>query len=504
MIRVKIEQHNLYFTIKVYDNYLTNAINGLKLKLTTFKWKYNKKYKRLVRELDTTYYCYDPLLDVYRLPISCIKLCMWYLGSEGVNRDQIEFVDNRKLVNSKPLGYKFQAPFKFRDEQIKYLDAINANLNKKILLIDAQPGFGKTALLAYMFAHLNMRTALFLLPKYISKWIEDFKFYYKIKRDDIYVVQGADSLLKLLSTPSKDLKYSIYIFSLNTIDVYIKGYESGDLSYPVPPYQLMQHIQAGILANDETHNVFRQVSSVILYSDVNVMLCASASFDSNQKSIKELYKTFIPLENRISNLAKLKKYTNVLAITYEMQILKRIKFRRAQGYNHILYEESILKYKSVTKDYFKMILSYINKMYLQKRKDKTEKIAIFFASLAMCDKFNKFLNNHLPNEKIYMYVGGKEYIEMLNANIIISNQQMLGTGIDLKGLITVLQTVSVSSLQANIQNFGRLREIKDREVYYCYFYNIYIPNQKMMAKDRYEAIKDKIKTYRGEHYPIRF
>ena len=360
-----------------------------------------------------------------------------------------------------------------------------------------------TAMSSYIVSYLKIKPAFILLPKYIEKWIDDCKLYFKANREDICVIQGADTLLKLLSTPSKDLKYQIYIFSLPTLDSYFKSYEAGEALFPLTPDEVMKHINAGVLVNDETHNSFRQLTSAMLYLDAKYMLCSSASFDSNNRSLKNLYKTVIPPENRISNLAKIERYVNVKAIRYDLRVTKGIRFKRSQGYNHILYEESIMKFTFLKLKYFAMVEYYLNDIYFKKRQSLNDKVAIFFASIAMCNEFTGYLASRYPNENIYKYVGGTSYGDMLNSNIIISNHQMLGTGIDVKGLIGVIQTVSTASLQANIQNFGRLRKIPDREIWYYYLFNFQLGRQKQMANERYEAIKDKIKSYYGEEYSIK-
>ena len=62
---------------------------------------------------------------------------------------------------------------------------------------------------------------------------------------------------------------------------------------------------------------------------------------------------------------------------------------------------------------------------------------------------------------------------------------------DIPNLRVVIQTVSVSSIQANIQNFGRLRKLKDRDTKYCYLYCNNIPKQKDYHMRRVELFRDR-------------
>ena len=68
-------------------------------------------------------------------------------------------------------------------------------------------------------------------------------------------------------------------------------------------------------------------------------------------------------------------------------------------------------------------------------------------------------------------------------------------------LITVINTISMASLQANIQTMGRLRKIPDREVWYLYTYCSMIPNQKNMHKIRRDTIMNRAKYIYYTEYP---
>ena len=118
----------------------------------------------------------------------------------------------------------------------------------------------------------------------------------------------------------------------------------------------------------------------------------------------------------------------------------------------------------------------------------------------MCSDFTEYLKGKYKDENVYRYIGGDSYNTMLESNIIVSNGGMLGTAVDVKGLIAVIQTVSTSSLQSNLQNFGRLRKIPDRDVWYYYIFTRNIPRQYHMHIQRYDAIQEKMAYYTHEEY----
>ena len=497
--RVTIILNNLNFCLRVNDTKLMPLIEYITNRMVTYTFTFNKYLKRMVRIIDNSYYNFDTKKNIYRFPIKVIKHAMAAIGQYGVKREDIEIINNCNIDIDSEV-YEWNKKFILRDYQEDYVNAILNNLDKKIFLIDASTGVGKTLCSCYLMHSLKMRSCIILLPKFINKWVDDLKEKLLLTDDDIYIVQGSESLIDLML--EEDIDYKIIIFSITTLTYYLSDYETDKYDYPVSPDKLMEHLKIGIIFNDESHLCFAALTHCLNYFNAQYFIGATATFDSNQKDIKRMYNLVIPPENRISNLVQVEPYTYTKAVQYRVEWNKLIRYKRKQGYNHILYEQSIMKNNIFMENYFLMVEHYFREMYLNKRKDlEKDKIAIFFASIDMCTTFTNWLKNRYPTENIYRYVGGDSYHTMLESNIIISNNGMLGTAVDIPNLIAVIQTISCSSLQINVQNFGRLRNLKGREVWYCYLFSKEIPRQFPMHMDRYNVIKDKIKEYYLEVYP---
>lgn len=502
--KLQLTLNNLNFTVKLYTDEMRKVLESVTCRLVTYSITYNRLAKRVIRSIDRTYYVYDNKEEVYRFPIKIIKNFMLTLGSYGILKEDIELINNTN-IDFFSVVYKWNNQFVPREDQQLYIDAIMKNLNNKLFLIDAATGFGKSMLACYLFRQLGYRVGMIILPKYIEKWIDDCQKYLKIPKEEIYVVQGSESLINLMN--NQEDEYNIVIFSITTLTYYLNDYETKpdyEFMYPIKPQHLFTHLQLGILFNDETHQCFGAISKCMMYFTAKYFIGSSATLDSNQKDLRKMYLTILPHENRVSNLAKVKAYTYTKAIMYNLDLHKAFRYKRAKGYNHILFEQSILRNKTLTLDYFEMVHYYIQEAFFNKRKDiENDKIAIFFASIDMCTRFAIYMTEKYPNEKVYRYVGGDSYSIMLQSNIIISNNGMLGTAVDIPMLIAVIQTISTASLQINIQNFGRLRNLKDREVWYYYLFTKDISRQYQMHIERYNAIKEKIKEFFIEYYPKR-
>lgn len=345
---------------------------------------------------------------------------------------------------------------------------------------------------------INKRTAILVIPKYIEKWMDDVIKYTDIDKEDIYVVQGGESLMNLML--EEDISYKFIIFSMRTVSNYITDYEEGKMPYPIQPPDLMDHLGIGVLLNDEMHQHFHALTKAMLYFDVEQAIGLSATLVSNRKEIDKIYSLIVPYENRISNIIKPDKFRHVRSIKYTLEMNRRIQYKRAKGYNHILFEQSICRNSIALRDYINMICYYVEIGYIQ-RYQPGEKLLIFAASIKLCTILTERLKQRYPKLDVRRFVEDDPYENIINAEISVSSIGSAGTAIDIPGLITCINTISMSSLQANLQAIGRLRKIPDREVWYYYIWTKDIPNQYKMHLDRFNAIKHDIKEYVEDEYP---
>ena len=113
----------------------------------------------------------------------------------------------------------------------------------------------------------------------------------------------------------------------------------------------------------------------------------------------------------------------------------------------------------------------------------------------MCKHLAKVFAKEYPKLKVGTYVQEDAYDELMSSDITVSTIISSGTAVDIPNLITVLQTISIGSLQANIQAMGRLRKLEGTELYYVYTYCKSIPKQWELNNKRESSIGDKAKSY---------
>jgi superfamily II DNA or RNA helicase len=495
MARIAIEVRNTFFTVNILDRNLSHILKTICSSLTTYKYVYNRRTRSTLKQKDKSFYTHIAHTNEYRFSIQMLPMFMRTLSFYGLTRAEIS-ARIHKTYDIAKLNVKWNKNFIMRAYQKRYIKAL-LDMQNPIGLIDLKTGMGKSAIGMKAISRLNMRTAILILPKYIQKWIDDVKKYTDVKDDEIYVVQGSDSLVQLMEM--KDIKYKFIIFSMRTVSNYITSYEDHEFTYPVLPQDLMKHLGVGSLLNDETHQHFHAVYKASLYFDVKRFIGLSATLDSNQKDIKEIYYTLFPTKNRISGLVEYERYLLVKAIRFTVDNPKAILFKGPQGYNHNLFEQSVMRNSVLLRDYIEMIMFYVKAGYIA-RKKKGEKLLIFAASVRMCTILRNYIAVTYPKLDVRRYVEDDDYDNLMEADICVSTVISSGTAVDIPGLISVIQTISISSLQANLQAAGRLREIDGRDVIYYYIYAGNIKNQYKMHIDRKDAIGPTAKSYENLEY----
>ena len=500
--RITIVVHSLNFVVLLHDNTLKTFIDEYNMRMIHYKYTYNYKLKRMVREPGSGYYAFDKYRNEWRYHINCLNSFIKHLGAYFVKRDEIELIyDKCRVNNVAELNLKYTSDKSLRDYQEDYVRILTEEpeLQKPCMLIDLYTGYGKGVTCIYSMCKINLRTAIVLLPKYIEKWILELKELTDIQDKDICVIQGMESIRNLVFTPKEEINYKVIIFSLQTVTNWINSYEKNECELPMTPDEFFKHLSIGLLVNDESHQYFHALFKATLYFDANRMIGMSATMDSNDNAIKKLYEIYYPQDSRINNIVGIDSYIDVIAVEYKLNFTKSLRYILAGSYNHNSLEQSIIRNRMLLKDYVDMIKHYTDKYFISKQ-ELGDKLLIYCSSIRMCTILADTLSTIYKSFDVQRYVGDDDYSNMLKADIIVSTPGSLGTAIDIRGLMTVINTVSISSLQANKQMIGRLRKRKDNKCTYVYFFTRDIPNQYKMHIDRKNAISYIAKSYEYEDY----
>nr|DAQ33372.1 MAG TPA: Cas system-associated protein [Caudoviricetes sp.] len=486
------------FTVYIYNLRLRDITLSLSTDLISYKMEWNPKYKRLLPKKDKLYYVEYEKDNIFIYPLPLLKMYLSMLGGQGIRPEDIEFevCKNTPL----PLNVNFASNKSPREYQQVIVDEIQ-DPKRKVNFIDLFTGAGKGLVSIYSLIQLNMKVAIIVLPKYIDKWIEELLELTDVKPERIAVIQGSDSLITIMNNleeyrETKD----IFIFSMRTTMFYIEEYVNTSpmawdtLKYPIDPTKLLDALGVGTILSDEAHQEFHALYTTMLFFNANKLIAMSATLYSHDRRKQYLYSMLFPKSSYCTNMLGTTDHVDVYGIGYCIKKANKIPCERKQGYSQVMFEQYMMTNTRLLVQYLKMLLKYADSYYY-KRKLPGEKMLVFCGTVDMCKYMAVKFKKAYPDLTVGTYTQEDEYEVLFKNDITISTLQSAGTGIDLQGLITVLQTISVGSYQANVQAMGRLRKKEGRDMYYVYFYCKNLPKHYDLNRQREESLRDKVKSY---------
>lgn len=353
-----------------------------------------------------------------------------------------------------------------RDYQAPIIEYIKQPGKIKVVTLD--PGRGKTFIALSAIRDMKVRTFFCIKAMYIEKWVSDVEEAFKLKKGELLVIKGSDSLKNLMNlAKAGELKAKIILCSNTTFQLYLKLFESEngnvkDKGYAFDPEEFFEKLGIGFRVVDETHETAHFNYRMDCYSHVPKVLGLSGTLVSDDPFMNRVYETMFPSEIRYNDNDR-HVYMTVDALLYSIPNADdRISFinHAMKSYSHIRFEQSIMKRKGLTKAYLDMVEDITRHRFVEKR-EIGQKMVIYFATVDFCTLASDRLKEEYPHLNVTRYVSDDDYSEMLSCDIIVSTLKSLGTAIDVPGLRVALLTDALGSKQANLQCSGRLRPMKD-------------------------------------------
>jgi superfamily II DNA or RNA helicase len=463
------------------------VVDRLRHELTTYEWKDGVRHedRRFYVEDERYYY----FLDTARKEL------------KGTNAEEI-----KPFVGNANANFKSIAPFKLYD----YQEIIRGFVMKQYrvrfgsirTLVALATGKGKTAVACETFTKLNKRFSILILPKYVEKWILDINKYIDLTEDDYYIVKGGDSLIKLMEMEKKDIP-RIVIFSNRTIYNAMVGMSTGEYGnkYPMPLYELMEHIGSSQLLVDEVHQEFNSIYNSAIMLNPHFLLGLSATFNADDKSVKRHLDNFFFTRDRINPL-QVEKYRRITSIHYTIGFMKWVKWKSyfTGGYCHITFEGSIMRNGKLLNAYIEMLLHTYEDEVVRNKDANKGKTLIFASTAKMIDKLVYAFKIKYPDKDIRKYMGKDPLSNILEADLTFTTLGSSGTAIDVPNLRTVINTVSMKSTNQNDQVFGRLRAIDGYTPNYVYLWSESVGSQGAHHHYRMNLFKDRVLKWTLKDY----
>lgn len=458
--------------------------------LITKKFNFQKRYF----EIDKKYYLFDSFNNILFLPLIILEKTIDFIESHKGYYVEIEELEP---IPGKKIDINLVDWFKPRNElQAKGIEFLHSDPNQRFKGLSLQPGAGKTASVIQFVSQIKRR-AWIGQSGLKDEWHKDFLKFTDVKSEDIYIIEGRNSLMDLIENIDKDINPKVILASLGTVDKWAN--RKGDYQQIDHFAKMIDLFNIGIKAEDEVHRRFFLRLVCDIQTNPKYYIPLTATFIVTDPSTKEIYEKHYPKEIRFGE-DLVRKYINVYCVKYNLSgILPKKTFMKQNGYSHVAYEKTLLDkkvYKDMFSKYLSNILNLSQMTFFDIDKEEGRKLLLLFSTKNMCEKVKELLLKEYPDKKIETFLGGDDNQILRDNEVIVSTPKSAGTGKDIPNLLIVNRWVCVDSEAENRQNIGRLREIEDEEVKFYYVADINVPKHLEYHSKIIHYFKDKVKSHK--------
>lgn len=401
----------------------------------------------------------------YRFHINLLENFRSYLREHKLQHDFTEVVV--PLYEPDSAFFEMKHGMTPRETQLPILAYLTERPDLRAKLVTLQTGQGKTFSFLKALSDLQVRGAMVMRPKYIGTWLN--ALYGKdrvteLQPSQIRVVRGSEQLRDLIMDGHEDLLDEVLIIISNkTLLNYLKAYEDGDdveEIYGCKPVDLWQTLRIGVVGRDEGHLDFHFNFKLDCYMHAPMTITLSATFDHEDNFLNRMQTIQYPLNTRAPKV-ELIKICDVVGLSYTLRYPTKLKFQVGgrKDYNHMKFEECILKCKHNRLKWLSLIEQIVHYEYVSKRQPGMRYI-VFVSRVDMADVVVSRLRESYPVLGIARFAQGDDLADVLISDIVVTTVQSGSTAIDVPGLMGGLLTTAIGSKDTNIQLLGRIRELK--------------------------------------------
>ena len=478
---IQIEQGSTRVAITIdQNNPATVYLRSVTEKLLT-DHEFNPRLKRMIPT--KRYIKYDNVSQKLYLPTNLTEEVTNLFEDMGFEYQ----IKKEPFYETREIKVHMKDSFVPREHQvpvIEYLKQIEPY--RKGLAI--QTGSGKTvSSIAGMIAY--GKVGMIVVSKLHHQWAESLFQFTDIKPEQLCVIQGFQSLAKVIES---NVKPEVFVFSLETLRAYCLG--QGHYA-DLPSFdKFVKYFGIGTKIMDEVHLNFHADTLIDLSCNIPNNIYLTATFTSGNPGTRRIFNRIYPPEMRFGNKI-LKKYTIAHCYGYRGHVPEK-KVVKQRGYSHVKYEQYLLKRPTFLSDFITRILSPLIYSHYINRRQPGQKLAIFCATIDMVNEVSRWCSNEFHDLKVTKYISGISDDVLKTNDIIVTTPKSMSVGTDVKNLITVINTVSTKSPPAVLQICGRLREIPGVETQFIGLIDCNLVSQRRHQKERERVLRPTVVDYR--------
>lgn len=419
---------------------------------------------RLQKVITKVYASWNKARTEFRFHVNLMDDILKALSSKGFGKTQLDFeyMEPSKGVKVDFSNHTLYDPREYQDPIIDHLSVPDT----PIKVTNLQTGRGKTLCAFHAMVNLGVRTMIQLRGGYVDRWVPDIKEFFHVKKGELLVIRGRDSLLSLFNMAKNNdddfKKIKIIIVTSKTIFNYIKDFDADPKKsiYQLRPELMYETLGVGLKIIDELHEDYHLNFKSDIYSNVSNGIYLSATLDTKDDFRRKMYNIAHPPHTWIST--EYDAYVAVRAKMYTMNDINSVRtsHKGDTKYSHSAYELSILESSILTENYMKIIYeSFAYEFFIENPYENGQKIMVFCSTVEMCENVCQYLRGKMPDLTVEVYVAGVPTKILLNSDAVITTVESAGTAVDVKGLKVVCLTRALDKFEKNEQIKGRLRKM---------------------------------------------
>lgn len=434
----------------------------------------------------------------FRFHINILELFTDWMKRNGINVHDF-LIEEIPLPEADFVDIALQDKWNLREKQVPIVEYLSKPGRPIQRFVGIQPGGGKTLCGTAAIIAFGKRFIAIVKPMYIDKWVSDIMKISDCEREEILDITGGPQLKKFLhlcEDPEGLDNIKAVIISNSTMRVWLNMYEkfgaaSVDLGYAFTPDLLYEKARAGIRLIDEVHQDFHLNFKLDLYTNVQRSISLSATLISNDPFLEKVQRIAYPMADRYNGGA-LNRYTAVYGVTYNVGQHRKIKTSEfnQSSYSHTAYEKSIMRDPQLFRNYAEMIHTYLELGFMRDYQ-KGRKAVVFASTKEMCTRLSDYFRKVYPHLDIRRYVAEDPYSNLNDPDIRFTTVLSGGTAHDIPNLTAAFLTIAIDSIQANVQIFGRLREIEGFTPRFYFFSCLDIPKHMKYHKAKVETLSSR-------------
>ena len=418
-------------------------------------------------------FIYDEKNKILKIPsgldidILLGKLCSDGIAITNIENKSGEFIESRR---ANKLKCSAQPRDKFQEEAIEFIVAENASDSKrKQRLVTLDTGFGKTVCAIISVIKMKM-PAIIISLNLSDQWIERLKAFTDGELDkDIFYLKSWNDIDKLVNMKHPPMG-SFYVIGLDAMIAALR--DDGEKLH-----KFYEKFGIGVQIFDESHLHFLKIINVLVNTSVERILFLSATPSRSERSQDLLYRRLFTqnIPSYGEDTHTINKY-NIISVKYRTKpsFFDNYRVQPRRGVHAVAYFKYMFKYPKRYYILIDIIRYFTLRIFKIHEFDKNKKVIIYIQNLKGIKLVKDILEKNLPEIDGFKPTVG-DYsgnVDKKDRHIQLKNNIILTTyannaGLDIDGLIMIINLIPMSSEILLKQIRGRLRDKKGYYVDAC-------------------------------------